>query len=90
MTSSLMKVSAIPSSTSDDSLVSRFCCYYLVSSGYFIRLKRRFTWTGLSSCYLSGLSGGYLVRFEFWLLVRLKGTWQRGGFSGVFAEIGSA
>ncbi len=32
-----------------------------------------------------------LVRHEITINVPLfKGTWQRGGFSGVFAEIGSA
>jgi hypothetical protein len=27
---------------------------------------------------------------QFSLQTTFKGTWQRGGFSGVFAEIGSA
>jgi hypothetical protein len=28
--------------------------------------------------------------FEVWTNHFVKGTWQRGGFSGVFAEISSA
>jgi hypothetical protein len=36
----------------------------------------------------------FLASLEWWKLMTMdllfKGTWQRGGFSGVFAEIGSA
>jgi hypothetical protein len=30
------------------------------------------------------------IEIIFWEKYLVKGTWQRGGFSGVFAEIGTA
>jgi hypothetical protein len=40
----------------------------------------------LGSCDFEEISSKYFCPISF----QLKGTWQRGGFSGVFAEIGSA
>jgi hypothetical protein len=40
------------------------------------------TFLPFKSKYLEGITRELIARF--------KGTWQRGGFSGVFAEIGSA